>query len=50
MSNKVAWDSKNIEFNPNNTQTCFQKYAGEDVIKVERRELILSKITKKIKN
>ena len=46
MNNRVIWDIKNNTYNPKEAQTCFQKFSGEDLIKVQRRGLVISKITK----
>ena len=46
MNNRVIWDEKNNTYNPKKAQTCFQKFSGEDLIEVQRRGLVISKITK----
>ena len=46
MNNRINWDLKNIEIDPIKNRTCFDKYHGEDIIKIKRRGLILSKLTK----
>ena len=46
MNNRVIWDLKSDDYNPKNKQTCFEKYKGEDLIKIEKRGLVLSKITR----
>ena len=46
MNNRAFWDKKDKTYNPNKAQTCFKKYSGKDLIKVQRRGLIISKITK----
>ena len=45
MTNRVVWDEIGFS-NPKNAKTCFEKFLGEDIVKVKRRGLILSKITK----
>ena len=44
MNNRVASDKKNITYDPKKARTCFQKFSGEDLITLERRGLIVSKI------
>ncbi len=46
MTNRVIWDKKNNTYDPKTAKTCFQKFVGEDIIKVQRRGLVISKITK----
>ena len=46
MNNRVIWDKKDGKYDSKEAETCFQKYQGEDVIKVKKRGLIISKITK----
>ncbi len=46
MNNRVFWDLRKNDYNPKNAQTCFDKFTGEDIIKIERRNLVISKITK----
>ena len=46
MNNRAFWDEKNITYDPKKAQTCFQKFSGEDLIKVQRRGLVISKIIK----
>ena len=46
MNNRVIWENNPDKSNIKRRQTCFQKYIGEDLIKVEKRGLVLSKITK----
>ena len=46
MNNRVVMNVENESYDSNKAQTCFQKYFGEDLITVERRGLILTKITK----
>ena len=41
MTNRVIWDETTKK-----AQTCFEKYSGNDLIKVQKRGLIISKITK----
>ena len=49
MNNRVFWDS-NIDLKNTKEQTCFSKFSGEDIAVINRRGLILSKITKNIDN
>ena len=37
---------KNFGIDPKKKRTCFEKFPGIDLIKVQRRGLILSKVTK----
>ena len=46
MNNRVIWENNPDKSNIKRRQTCFQKYIGEDLIKVEKRGLVLSNITK----
>ena len=46
MNNRVSWDLKNFGIDPKKKRTCFEKFPGIDLIKVQRRGLILSKVTK----
>jgi hypothetical protein len=46
MNNRVSWDVENTGYDLEKKQTCYQKFSGEDLIKVERRGLILSRMTK----
>ena len=46
MNNRVAQDKENITYDTKKAQTCFQKFAGEDVIILQRRGLVISKIIK----
>ena len=46
MTNRVIWDKKGNTYDPKTAKTCFQKFTGEDIIKLERRGLVISKITK----
>ena len=46
MNNRVVWDLKSKSYNPKKAQTCFQKFNGKDLIKIQKRGLVLSKITK----
>ena len=34
----------------NDVKTCFKKFEGKDVLSIERRNVTLSKITKRVKN
>ena len=49
MNNRTFWDS-GIQLNDSRVQTCFSKFQGKDIAVVDRRGLILSKITKNIDN
>ena len=49
MNNRVFWDA-NIDLKNTKKQTCFSKFSGEDIAVVNKRGLILSKITKNINN
>ena len=46
MTNRVMLDKDNINYDPKVAKTCFDKHKGEDIIKIERRGLVISKITK----
>ena len=46
MNNRVSWDFENTGFDLEKKQTCFQKFPGVDLIKVKRRGLVLSRMTK----
>ena len=46
MNNRGVWDKKNNTYNSKKAQTCFQKFSGEDVITLQRRGLVISKIIK----
>lgn len=46
MNNRVFWDLRRNDYDPKNTQTCFDKFTGEDIITMERRGLVISKVTK----
>ena len=46
MNNRVARDKENITYDSKKAQTCFQKFAGEDLIILQRRGLVISKIIK----
>ena len=46
MNNRVSWDFEETGFDVEKKQTCFQKFPGEDLIKVKRRGLVLSRMTK----
>ena len=46
MNNRAVRDKENITYDPKKAQTCFQKYAGEDLIILQRRGLVISKIIK----
>ena len=48
MNNRVIWDRKNNSYDPKKATTCFEKFSGEDLITVERRGLIISKIIKSL--
>ena len=46
MNNRVSWDFGDTGFDLEKKQTCFQKFSGVDLIKVKRRGLVLSRMTK----
>ena len=46
MNNRVSWDFEDSGFDLEKKQTCFDKFSGTDLIKVKRRGLILSRLTK----
>ena len=46
MNNRAAPDKKNITYDSRKVQTCFQKFSGEDLIILQRRGLVISKIIK----
>ena len=46
MNNRIISKQKSNFDDLKKAQTCFQKFVGEDLIKVQRRGLVLSKITK----
>ena len=46
MNNRVMWNKENNTYDPKQALTCFQKFPGEDFVILERRGLVLSKITK----
>ena len=46
MNNRVVWDKVNNTYDSKKAQTCFQKFSGVDLIKVKRRGLVLSRMTK----
>jgi len=46
MNNRVFLDKENKSFDPKMARSCFQKFSGEDLIKIERRGLVIAKITK----
>ena len=46
MNNRIISEQKSNFDDLKKAQTCFQKFVGEDLIKVQRRGLVLSKITK----
>ena len=46
MNNRVVWDKENNTYDSKKAQTCFQKFSGEDLIILQRRGLVISKIIK----
>ena len=46
MNNRIISEQKSNFDDLKKAQTYFQKFVGEDLIKVQRRGLVLSKITK----
>ena len=44
MINRAVWDKKNNTYDAKKAQTCFQKFSGEDLIILQRRGLVISKI------
>ncbi len=44
MNNRVIWDKMNNTYDSKKAQTCFQKFSGEDLIKLQRKGLVISKI------
>ena len=46
MNNRIISEQKSNFDDLKKAQTCFQKFVGEDLIKVQRRGLILSRMTK----
>ena len=45
MTNRVTGKTDNVS-SPNDLTNCFDKYKGENIVEVKRRNLILSSITK----
>jgi len=46
MNNRALWNLNINEIDKKTPKTCFEKFSGVDIAKIERRGLILSKITK----
>ena len=46
MINRAVWDKENNTYDSKKAQTCFQKFSGEDLIILQRRGLVISKIIK----
>ena len=46
MTNRVMLDKDNTNYDPKAAKTCFDKHKGKDIIKIERRGLVISKITR----
>jgi len=50
MNNRTVWDIYSDFTTVKNPQTCFEKFSGEDIAKIQRRGLVLSKFTKNSHN
>ena len=50
MNNRTVWDIYSDFTAVKNPQTCFEKFSGEDIAKIQRRGLVLSKFTKNSHN
>ena len=46
MNNRALWNLNINEIDNKTPKTCFEKFSGIDIAKIEKRGLVLSKITK----